>query len=251
MIVVQKPVKLTAEQIITRYKGDGCTAFHSPRYAFLVNTLTSYITHSNLKILDIGRSNLTELISSEFKIDVDTLGFPDDGTTDTGRHYHFNLNNTQWQDKWRTDLPQYDVIVMAEVLEHLYTSPALVLKFLKTLLKPQGVLILSTPNALDFAGRIKPLLGIHPYELIREDYTNPGHYREYTEKELRSYAEKVGFTILDFKLHSYFDYRYFSRDGKKMPTYLGVVVNLIYRYFPSSLKSGMTVVLQNPSYLPL
>lgn len=137
-----------AQQIIAQYKGDYYTAYHSQRYAVLLNLLKNYISQEDTKVLDIGGSKLTKLIRSEFNVKVDTIGFPEDNLTNTHKHYRFYLNDAQYQDKWRTNIPEYNVIVMAEVIEHLHTSPTLVLSFLKTLLKPEGVLIIQTPNAL-------------------------------------------------------------------------------------------------------
>ena len=48
--------------------------------------------------------------------------------------------------------------------------------------------MVSTPNALWLKHRIKLLMGRHPYELIREDKGNPGHFREYTAGELGDIA---------------------------------------------------------------
>jgi SAM-dependent methyltransferase len=240
----QDSIASKAAKIIAKYSGNNYVAYHSQRYAVLLNILTKYITSERYAVLDIGRSTLTALIGSEFGINIDTLGFADDELTEMGQHYQFDLNHSQWQEKWRTDLPQYDIIVMAEVIEHLYTSPTLVLSFLKTLLKPEGVLIIQTPNALAFWKRIKPLLGIHPYELIREDCSNPGHYREYTKQELYSYAEATEFSVFDCIHCSYFDYRYLSRGGQKLaPVYVGAIANFIYGYLPKALKTGITIVL--------
>ena len=246
---VSMPVTLTAKQILTQYNEDSYTAFHAKRYAILLNILTTYISRSHIKVLDIGKSKLTDLIHSQFnkfEIDVDTLGFDEDCVTDTGRHYQFNLNDCQWKTKWRTGIPQYDVVVMAEVIEHLYTSPKLILEFLRTIIKPEGVLIIQTPNALALAERIKPIFGIHPYELIREDFTNPGHYREYTEDELRSYAKEAGFTVLHSTIHSYFDYRFVYKNGKKtVPSYVGALANVAYSCLPRGLKPGISIALRN------
>lgn len=240
----KKSVASKAEKIIEQYSENNYVAFHSQRYAVLLNIISSYISSGNVKVLDIGSSKLTELIAQEFKIGVDTLGFAEDCLTETGKHYQFDLNNAQWEERWRTDIPKYDLIVMAEVIEHLYTSPVLVLSFLKTLLKPDGILIIQTPNALAFWKRIKPLLGIHPYELIREDCTNPGHYREYTEKELRAYAAKTGLTVIDCIIGSYFDYRYIFREGERLaPVYIGVLANFVYSYLPRRLRTGITITL--------
>lgn len=223
------------------------TAYHARRYTELLVLLNRYVPDSSQRILDVGRSKLTELLNQQFRVPIDTLGFPEDGPTTTGHHYCFDLNEAQWRKRWRTDLPAYDVIVIAEVLEHLYTSPALVLSFLKSLLKPGGLLVLQTPNAVALGNRIKLLCGRNPFDLIPEDNSNPKHFREYTEQELREYASRVGFGVVECVISSYFDQRYISH---KPPTawqlLKGSIKNIVYRHLPRSLRSGITLVMRKP-----
>ena len=51
------------------------------------------------------------------------------------------------------------------------------------------------------------LRGQNPFEMIREDKGNPGHFREYTRRELLDLARGAGFTAV----RQYFD-NYFARD---------------------------------------
>lgn len=53
----------------------------------------------------------------------------------------------------------FDVVFFTEVLEHMFTLPQVVLLDIKRLLKPQGVLILSTENMLRLFNRALLLLG--------------------------------------------------------------------------------------------
>ncbi|MEA2059728.1 MAG: methyltransferase domain-containing protein [Thermodesulfobacteriota bacterium] len=102
-----------------------------------------------------------------------TLGFRPDGKTITGHHYQFDLNDTQYPEKCRTDLPAYDIILFAEVLGHLHTSPLLVLTFLKTLLKEEGVIILQTPNAVALHRRLLIMAGKNPLQPYRGNSPQP------------------------------------------------------------------------------
>jgi len=70
-----------------------------------------------------------------------------------------------------------------------------VLPALKQLLSPDGAILIQTPNAAAVSSRWKLLFGENPYELIRVDRTNPGHFREYTLKELTDYATDAGFQV--------------------------------------------------------
>jgi hypothetical protein len=241
-----------------RAEDQGYVAYHAPRYAFLLELLGRHGIGRSSTLLDIGPSRLTSLIREQFEIEVDTLGFGEDGTSPGGgRHFSFDLNQAQWTESWRRDLPRYDIVVMAEVLEHLYTAPALVLGFIKTLLTENGLLILQTPNAASLPKRIKLLLGRNPFEMIRTDPKNPGHFREYTRRELSVLAADLGFRVEECAMSFYFDARFAhqaSGEAAGQRLVLGTSKNLIYRYLPAPLREGITMVWRNTpgaSFSPL
>jgi SAM-dependent methyltransferase len=180
----------------------------------------------------------------EFNTSVDSLGLEPDTELPTGRHYCFDLNETQYLEHWRTGLPLYDVVVFAEVLEHLYTAPELVLDFLCHLLRPGGLLILQTPNAVSLGKRIKFLFGANPFELIRRDRLNPGHFREYTLDELIQLLSAIGLSIAEKHRKYYFDTRFAHHEvGNERPMMVsGTIRNAAYRLLPPSLREGITIV---------
>jgi SAM-dependent methyltransferase len=225
-------------------------AFHAPRYVFALDTLVRHIpaTGPGARVLDVGPSKLTTLIHEALgnRVPVDSLGFAPDGASPTGQHYCFDLNDVEARGRWRSDLPAYDAVVMAEVIEHLHVAPTHVLAFLRSLLRPGGVLLLQTPNAVALHQRLEMLLGRHPYELIREDPKDPGHFREYTAAELRAYARAAGFAVEDCAYRTYFDYRFArhrASDPRRPVWYLGAV-NLAYALVPPRLKPGLSLVLK-------
>jgi cyclopropane fatty-acyl-phospholipid synthase-like methyltransferase len=224
----------------------GYTAFHSPRYVLLLRLLGDLGASENTRILDIGRSALTSLIARRFGARVDSLGLERDGATDEGVHFRFDLNRTLEEASWRRDLPRYDVVVMAEVIEHLHTAPELVLAFIRTLVADGGRLVLQTPNAASLPKRIKLALGRNPYERIRTDASNPGHFREYTANELRQLAESSGFRTERCWSGYYFDARYARhRDSADRPQpVLGTLKNSVYPLLPPALREGITLVLR-------
>ena len=251
----------TPERICEAYGGDPYVGYQAPRYSTLLALLARHVTRDT-RILDVGRTMLTEMIESLFERPVDSVGFEPDAVEPTGaQHRHFDLNDAQWPEKWLRDLPGYDLIILAEVIEHLYTSPSLVLGFLQSLLRPGGLLIVQTPNALAIGRRFKMLLGRHPFELIRENPYNPGHFREYTARELEKYGRQLGLVIVHSEHHHSIDLRHkfalMSRKtegreaaGKRTLLYrlheLGIT-NFVYRHLPPTLRPGLTVIFQKPS----
>jgi SAM-dependent methyltransferase len=219
-------------------------AFHAPRFAFLLDLVGETIGPTGGRVLDVGRSPFTEQLSRRRSGTVDSLGLEPDATHGGGRHYRFDLNEVHDRGRWRTDLGPYDAIVFAEVIEHLHTAPELVLAYLRHLLVPGGALLLQTPNAAALRKRIKLLAGVHPYERIRADPSNPGHFREYTAPELRSIAAEAGFAVEHLWTRYYFDARFARHDtGHEPPAHLtGTLKNLVHRLLPASLREGITLV---------
>jgi SAM-dependent methyltransferase len=221
----------------------GYVAFHAKRFAYLLDLLEQIGIHPRTRVVDIGPSRLTELIRAKFNIQVDSLGFDEDSNSARGNHYQFDLNNAQSEKTWRHGLPEYDVVVMAEVIEHLHTAPELVLAFVRTLIAPDGWLIIQTPNAAAFPKRIKLLLGDNPYEMIRTQTANPGHFREYTVPELRRIVSDAGFNVVRADVRWYFDAR-FAHHGEK-PRYqpiVGRMKNLFFRMLPGTWQYGITLL---------
>ena len=233
-----------ARRLRERFPGNGYVGFHARRYASLVQLLDGKLAPDVL-VLDIGRSPLTEVLHERFGVRVDSLGFNGEGESAEGRTWWFDLNMAQNQEKWRTDLPEYDVVVMGEVIEHLHTAPRLVLSFLRTLVKPGGMLVIQTPNAAALNKRLELLIGRNPYELIREQTSDPGHFREYTRKELTAVVRAAGFEVADWFAADYLDY---SRKpaGKQHSAAFGHAVNIVNRCLPPSLKPGQTLVARRP-----
>lgn len=186
------------------------------------------------KILDIGPSYQTILIEHIFPdVKIDTLGFYDARYAPKGETVHicFDLNDAFDREKWPIYSDEkYDIIVMLEVIEHLYTSPKIIFAFLSEIMRSGGFLVIQTPNAVSLSKRLTMLRGRNPYELIRETRTNPGHFREYTNKEMCQLAEAAGLEVVEIHMLNYFNN--------------GGLLSKISNVLPKSLKEGMTIVLR-------
>jgi Methyltransferase domain len=186
------------------------------------------------KILDIGNSFQTILFDSLFQdIQIDTMGFLDSRYTPKRQSIHipFDLNDSYYKEKWpKLGEEKYDIILMLEVIEHLYTSPKHVLSCLRTIIKDHGFLVIQTPNAVSLSKRYLMLTGNNPYELIRECRDNPGHFREYTRKEICGLGYVSGFDICGIHTKNYFN------DKGFLP--------MIANFLPGSFKNGMTIIFK-------
>jgi 2-polyprenyl-3-methyl-5-hydroxy-6-metoxy-1,4-benzoquinol methylase len=104
---------------------------------------------------------------------------------------------------FRTD--SVDVVVLDEILEHVAHTDILVDEAFR-ILKPNGVLLVSTPNLASWFNRIALIFGIQPAfseVSYRKIYGRPGtevvgHLRLFTARSLRSFLSESGFRVEKF-----------------------------------------------------
>ncbi len=93
----------------------------------------------------------------------------------------------------------FDTIICCELLEHLQRDPMHMMSEIHRVLKPNGTLVLTTPNAVSLRSLRAVLTGIHPN--LFSKYVMPTllpetmHVREYTPKELLRLFADSGFSI--------------------------------------------------------
>lgn len=220
--------------------------YHLRRYCYLLEVVGRYFPGAgadraandgtnDCRILDIGTGFEVELLRRAFKVPVDTAGFPHASwpAHEGERFYGLNLNET---DALRQQVDRkYPLIVMAEVVEHVYTAPELILSAMRHWLLPHGFLVIQTPNAVFLPKRLKMLLGVQPFERIRRNAANPGHFREYTLPELTQIAAASGFTVVFSSRKNYF-------------TPPNRLLKFLYStdvLWPPGFRAGITMVLKN------
>lgn len=209
---------------------------HNPRYNYMEKLILSLNLPKNAKVLDVGASFFTLRLLKHFQ-DVSTLGFPEAKELickmpPDMKHYPFDLNDSRDPSAW-IELPKSDLIVFAEVIEHLPTAPQQILRFLASALKPGGILVIQTPNAISLDKRLKMVCGVHPFELIRENWREPGHFREYTKSDLVQFAKETGFEVVLHEFRSYF----------LSPRLIMRIIDVLVIPFPF-LRRGQTIVLR-------
>jgi SAM-dependent methyltransferase len=197
---------------------------HRQRYALLLDLVREL---SPERILVVGPSHESTLLRE--LAPVDTLGWADHRfpRVDGERHVEHDLNEGAYP-----ELGSYDAIVCAEVIEHLHVSPIPFLRFLGGTLSPAGRLVVQTPNATSLPKRLRMALGQNPYDPIRDEAANPGHFHEYTVDELREAVEAAGLTVERLLTANYFDHG--SRKNR--------VFRALESVLPGTLREGITVV---------
>jgi len=105
--------------------------------------------------------------------------------------FHFNIET----EKFPFKDGEFDVVLFCEIIEHLLIDPVAVIQEIKRVLKPNGVLILTTPNVSRLENVSKMMAGANIYD----PYSGYGYYgrhnREYNKHELDWLLDYLGFTM--------------------------------------------------------
>lgn len=119
----------------------------------------------------------------------------------TGEHlkqeFEFQHFNTETEGfPW--DESTFDVVIYAEIMEHLTNNPCHVLREIKRILKPDGSLILTTPNVARLENVAKIIAGSNIYDPYSGYGPYGRHNREYNRHELVNLLQYEGF---DCEIH--------------------------------------------------
>lgn len=87
---------------------------------------------------------------------------------------------------------KFDVIFAGEIIEHLFNDTQFIQEC-KKILRPKGLLIITTPNLASLPNRIKLLFGRMPDEAYA---AASFHHHLYNRKKLNDLVKKEGFEIL-------------------------------------------------------
>lgn len=99
------------------------------------------------------------------------------------------------RDRFPHDDNSFDVVLCLEVVEHLAIDPMAMMSEVNRVLKPDGLFVLTTPNAVRYRNVVNSLLGEHPmgWSPYNGIDTNR-HNREYTPEEMTQLFSAAGLT---------------------------------------------------------
>lgn len=199
------------------YRGRVINKEHVKNYLFRsyygIQRIVKYIRGigAGKKILDIGTGYgfYDIILKEEFGLDVTGMEVETNIPAYCLLPKHHNIEIIPGElSKRRCPIPDksFDVIIFAEVLEHLRISPLRALLEIKRILRPKGLLLLKTPNIAKLSNILKLLIGSNVVEMLPDDDTELAHItdrmthiREYTMSELKMLMNRAGYKIIKAK----------------------------------------------------
>jgi SAM-dependent methyltransferase len=216
-------IKLPFENQINADKYHQC---HAARYALTLNALVEAgLTKSSFRVLELAASPYgMTAIMGRFMFNDLTLG----GYSDSNSIKYINIYNKDHEMKfceygfnaeksnWPFNNESFDLVIACEVIEHLALDPMMLFSESNRILRPNGYLFVSTPNAASYQNIIK-LACLQTPGLNSQFRTPPSlsflyerHNREYTPKCLVELFSSSGFDIFYQKTDSAYPINYYD-----------------------------------------
>jgi SAM-dependent methyltransferase len=139
----------------------------------------------------------------------------------------------------------FDLALMTEVLEHLREYPLQALAEVRRILRPGGLLVLTTPNAASLQNRLRLVFGKSVHTPLGDwmfGLPHARHAREYTATELRQLVIRAGLEVV------HFDARHFYiRTGRQGRSAVAIkrALDVLARVRPS-LGPGLVLLARRP-----
>jgi len=224
---------------------DNYSEVHGRRMKFLLGLVKEYHKEGG-RIGDIGISPFSCICSSEFGSNSFYSIIPDESFKKKEIECFDQLNffigditrKEQVLNKEGriSNSEGFDIIVFSEVLEHLFSDDLTVLVNIRTLLKDDGILLLTVPNISSLWNRIRLLFGKNvlgsKHEIINGVYGGYGHIREYTFKETLQLLSESGYKVV----------RKLGFNGYGPRNGIGKILNALLKIFPMSFSFHIVCV---------
>ena len=142
------------------------------------------------RLLDVGCGTGTITWNLQQLLKVEAIGIePNPDRAEAARARGLNVRDDVLSAKLLADLGLFDVILFADVLEHL-VDPVSVLQIARSGLKPGGVIVVSVPNVAHWTIRLNLALGRFDYEPT--GLMDATHLRWFTKASLRRLFAAAG-----------------------------------------------------------
>jgi len=255
---MQMTYEQAMQHVVKRFPFDGYVAEGKTRnsaYSTIASTVLRHLRPGS-KILDFGCGPCDKTAVLQF------LGYQCSGYDDLQDDWHKLPGNLQKilafaQEAGidlrlaQGDMPfqkhSFDMVMLHDVIEHLHDSPRGLLNSLLELVKPEGLLFVTVPNAVNIRKRIDVLFGKTNLPCFDDYYWYPGswrgHVREYVRDDLRKLAEYLKLEVLEL---SGCDHMLQKLPNRLQPAYL-----MITNTFTGWKDSWLLVAKKTKGWIPV
>lgn len=198
--------ELIPDSVKSGYNGDvSYNNTHKRRYARTLDVLVGSENLAGKKILEIATSDIFPIAIRELEPSVDVSVTHFDLSGKTSGKYTVDFAGRKFTvpgyfvDLETMPLPAedetFDIVLCCEVLEHMDVDPMFMLEQINRVLKPSGLLVLTTPNITSSHALWKMLRGIEPYFFMQyhKDGSPYRHNYEYSLGGLTTLLKAAGF----------------------------------------------------------
>lgn len=207
---------------------------HRFRFSMMINNLIPYLK-PGMKVANIGLSILDPLmlkILKLYSVDYQVI-VPNDHYTELLTNGCFNkipksiFDITAPKHEYSANLKKFDIVMFYEVMEHILAPDDLIFLNISRLIKNDGFLLGSFPNAAKLESRLSILLGRNIFwtkdKIINGVFGGYGHLREYTFSEISSLISQ-NFSIRRIYGYSPYGSTQARRFLNLLPKYLRAVI---------------------------
>jgi SAM-dependent methyltransferase len=142
-----------------------------------------------------------------------------------------------------SSIGRFDAVLLMAVVEHLHGSPLRLMRGIRAILDPEGLLLFEVPNIAEFRRRIAFLRGRSPLPdygyYLESEYPYFGHNREMTVPEVEQLHARAGFRIERLEC-----YDYSQTQAETLRQRMGLALK---RFAPVSHKGETIMALSRPS----
>jgi SAM-dependent methyltransferase len=169
---------------------------NEPRFEQIIELLSLDASES-ISVLAVGIKPyvFTEVLLKRYpNVELAGINFGDPDAVETveiaGQSVDVRHCNVE-EHEWPYPDEQFDRVVLGEILEHLF-DPYAALVEARRVLRSDGSLVVTTPNAVRLRKRFRTLRGINPFAGLSLESKYNRHNHEWTERELRDILEVAG-----------------------------------------------------------
>lgn len=174
------------------------------------------------------------------------------------KSFNFILFNDDVEEEISVEDNSADIVIAAEIIEHIKNTDKLISE-IKRILKPDGVILITTPNLASYFNRFLLLLGYQPYHAEVSDVESglglgivykilgrpkignktAGHLRIFTFKALKDFIEFHGLKLVKYYPVYFSSFR--KNNKKKFIIKLFFLIDkIISKLFPT-LATGLII----------